>query len=242
MEFLIMTFPKIEHPTYTVDLSIGKVTYRPFLVKEQKILMMSHGSNDVDSMVQGIKVIANNCIISPQMSIEKLPLVDLTLLFINLQAKSKGEMLPIYFKCTNEFEGKPCGMIIDAEVNLMELKPTGGGLDSKIMLTKDIGVVMHYPSFDLLNLLVKAPTFETEYVVVAGCIDYVFDSNGVYRSDEASPHEVQKFVDDLPEDQYNKMKAFVDSAPTVKTEFKKQCLKCKYTHDIKLEGLSDFFV
>jgi len=237
-----MSFPKIEHPTYTVDLSIGKITYRPFLVKEQKILMMSHGTNDIEGVVQSIKVIANNCIISPQMSIDTIPLVDLTMLFIHLRARSMGEHLKVYFKCQNDFEGKPCGMIIDADVNLLELKPSGGGADSKIMITDDIGVVMRYPSFDILRQLIGAQSIETEYVIVAGCVDYVFDSNGIYRASEASPHEVQKFVDELSESSYNKLKAFVDSAPTVKAEFKQECVKCKYLHDMKLEGLTDFFV
>jgi hypothetical protein len=237
-----MSFPIIEHPVHSVDLSIGTVKFRPFLVKEQKLLMMAHDSTDVNNIVDNIKAVVNNCVVSSQFDIDRLPLVDLTQLFINIRARSIGEKLKLLFKCQNEVEGKACGMLIDSEVNLLELKPIGGGLPNKIMITDDIGVLMHYPTFSLLSQLVKAPTMETEFVVVAGCIDTVFDSNGVHKTSEASPEEVQKFVDGLPEIAYNKLKAFVESAPTIKAELKETCVKCNYTHDIKLEGLTDFFV
>ena len=239
-----MAFPKIEHPTHTVDLSIGTVTYRPFLVKEQKILMMAHNAKNIDSVVDALKIIVNNCIVSPKdLDIDAMPLSDLTLLFLHLRARSMGEQMKVYFKCTNDFNGKPCDNIIEDEVDLLNVKPQGGGGNPKIMITKDIGVHMHYPSFNLLNMVLKHQnSIEAEFVVVAGCIDYVFDANGKYDASDASMQEVEKFVTDLPEDKYNLLKNFVASAPAIKTTINKDCLKCGFKHEMVLEGLSDFFV
>jgi hypothetical protein len=239
-----MSFPKIEHPTYTVDLSIGQVTYRPFLVKEQKILMMAHNTQNIDAVVDALKVIVHNCIVAPaNLDIAAMPLSDLTHLFLHLRARSMGEKMKVYFKCTNEFEGKPCGMVLEDEVDLLEVKPEGGGGNPVIMITKDIGVHMHYPSFDLLNLIMKnQSSIEAEFIVMAGCIDYVFDANGRHNVADASVEEVQKFVTDLPEDKYNLLKSFVSNAPTIKKTIRKNCVKCNYAHEMVLEGLSDFFV
>lgn len=238
-----MSFPKIEHPIHSVDLSIGKVTFRPFLVKEQKILMMAHQSQSIDGIVEALKVIVKNCVVEPQnLDVDGMPLVDLSLLFLHLRARSVGEKMKVYFKCQNDFEGKPCGMIIEDEVDLLEVKPSGGGENPKIMITKDIGVLMHYPSFDLLNLIMKTQALEAEFIVVAGCIDSVFDQHGVHKAIEASPEEVEKFVTDMPEEKYNLLKKFVASAPTIKTTLHKDCPKCSYKHEMVLEGLSDFFV
>lgn len=238
-----MSLPVIEQPVFSVPLSIGKVNFRPFTVKEQKLLMMAHGSSDVENIVDNIKVVANNCIVSPPVNIERLPLVDLTMMFINIRARSVSEKLKLVFKCLNEVDGKPCGMLLDASVNLLELKPTeAANISNKIMITDEIGVLMHYPTFSLLNQLVKSPTLETEFIIVAGCIDTIFDSNGIHKTSDASPEEVQKFVDSIPEAAFNKMKAYVESAPTVKAELKETCVKCNYIHDLKLEGLTDFFV
>lgn len=234
--------PSIEHPIYSVDLSIGKVNFRPFLVKEQKLLMMAHGSSDVKNIVDNIKTVARNCVVS-DINIDRMPLVDLTLLFINIRARSVGEKLKLVFKCQNEINGNVCGMLIDSEVNLLELKQSdGSNASNKIMITNDIGVIMHYPNFDLLEQIAKSPTVETEFIIVAGCIDTIFDQHGIHKAADASVAEVQKFVDNLQENTYNKLKAYVDGAPTVKAEMKETCVKCGYTHDIKLEGLTDFFV
>lgn len=237
-----MSLPKIEHPIHDVQLSIGKVQFRPFLVKEQKILLMAHQSEKIESIVDAIKQIFQNCIVTPGIDVDSMPLSDLIHLFINIRARSMGETMRVYFKCTNEVEGKACGMVLDGEINLLEIVPEGGGGTGKIMITKDIGIQMHYPSFDLLHLISKSDSIDSEFLVVAGCIEYVFDSNSIYKAAEASPQEILKFVEDLPEDKYNLLKQYIASAPTVKKTLKKKCVRCEYEHDLVLEGLSDFFV
>lgn len=238
-----MSFPKIEHPTYDIELSIGKVTFRPFLVKEQKILMMAHDANDIDTVVKAIKTIVQNCVVSPQnIDVDALPLSDLSMLFLHLRAHSMGEKMKVYFKCLNEVEGKTCNMIVESEVNLLEIKPEGGGGNPKIMITDKIGVHMHYPSFDLLNLLMKTQSIEAEFIMVAGCLDYIFEGDTIHQCNEASPEEVQQFVMNLPEAKYNLLKDFIQSAPTIKKTIHETCVKCGFAHDMTLEGLSDFFV
>jgi hypothetical protein len=174
---------------------------------------------------------------------DALPMVDLELLFLNLRARSMGEVMEVYYKCTNEVEKKQCGMILEVPVNVLNIKVVQNGvLSNKINLGKDIGVTMHYPSFDLLGLLANAKdNMDAEFIVVAGCIDSVYDKESVYLTKDAHPEEIQNFVMNLPTEKYELMKKFVMSSPKVQEVIKHQCPKCKFDHTFTLEGLNDFF-
>src|SRR5579872_4750601 len=138
-----MNLPKVDYPTFDVDLSIGKIKYRPFLVKEQKLLLMAHDSKNIDSIMEATKQVIQNCVLVPNdFDVTKLPIVDMSKLFLHLRARSMGEHMKIYYKCQNDFEGNVCNMIIEASVNLLEVKEVGGNANPKIMITDDIGVKM----------------------------------------------------------------------------------------------------
>ena len=237
-----MSLPKIDHPTFDVNLSIGTIKYRPFLVREQKILLMAHDSDDVDSTYRAIKQVVSNCILTPDVDVDGMPLSDLSILFLHLRARSMGEQMKAYFRCKNMVEGKECGMLVDTSVDLLKVGLDGGGANPKIMLAEKMGVTMHYPSFDLLNYLTKAKSIDAEFTLVAGCISNVFDDKGVYPASEAKPEELIAFLDQLPDDKYQKLKDFIETAPVVKHVSHEKCTKCGFEHELVLEGLSDFFV
>ena len=238
-----MALPILEYPTYEIELtSRGKTKFRPFLVKEQKMLMMAVEAKDLEASVKAIKQCIASCVLE-EIDVDSLPMVDLELLFVNLRARSMGEIMDVYYKCTNLVEDKPCNMVMDVSVNLLEVKPTEIKSDGKIPLSDKIGVKMHYPSFDLLDLLIRAENnTEAEFIVIAGCIDYIYDANQVYPAKDATPEEIQNFVTTLPTEKYELLKNYVTSAPKVRKEIDHKCPKCHYEHKMVLEGIQDFFI
>lgn len=243
MKRIIMALPTLEYPTYEVKLtSRGKTKFRPFLVKEQKLLMMAVEGKDMENTIKTIKQIVSACVLD-KIDVDALPMVDLELLFINLRARSMGEVMEVYYKCQNPVDDKPCGMIMEIPVNLLNIKvQEEKGLTNKIALSDTIGVGMHYPSFDLLDLLIHAKdNIDAEFVVVAGCIDYIYDKDNMHLAKDANPEELQQFVMNLPTEKYELLKNFILKAPKVRETVKKQCSKCSYDHTFTLEGLNDFF-
>lgn len=248
-----MTLPVIEHPVYEVNLTSRGITkFRPFIVKEQKILMMAVEGKELASTVKAIKQIIASCVVD-KIDVDALPMVDLELLFINLRARSMGEIMEVYYECQNMVESeddkgkkinKPCKMVVETGVNLLNIKAESDAHQSnKIALSADVGVQMHYPSFDLLGLLAHAPNnMEAEFIVVAGCIDLIYDNDNVYKASDVKPEELQSFVMNLPTEKYELMKAFILKAPKVKEVVKQTCPKCQYEHTFTLEGLNDFFI
>ena len=238
-----MALPILEYPTYEIELtSRGKTKFRPFIVKEQKMLMMAVEAKDLDSSVKAIKQCLASCVLD-EIDIDSLPMVDLELLFINLRARSMGEIMDVYYKCANIVDDKPCNMVMDVPVNLLEIKPTEAKSDGKIALSDTIGVKMHYPSFDLIDLLVKAENnTEAEFIAVSGCIDYIYDANAVHYAKDATPEEIYSFVSTLPTDKYELLREFVTTAPKVRKELDQKCPRCHYEHKMVLEGIQDFFI
>lgn len=236
-----MILPKIELPTYEVKLTTGIARYRPFTVKEQKILLMAFESKEPKSIVDAVKQIVSNCLLD-KLDIDNLPMADLEVLFIGIRAKSMGEVVNVYYKCNNPVEDKPCGMIMDVPVNITEYELKEAG-NKKVDLGSGIGVLMKYPAFNLLSDLENVKNeIDAEFTVVAGCIDKIFDKNGVYKASDASKEELKDFVTTLPTDKYDLMKNFVTNAPRVKKNVEAKCGKCGFQHKLTLEGLSDFFL
>ena len=241
-----MMLPTLEYPIFEVNLlSIGKVKFRPFLVKEQKLLLMAVEAKDAKTTIDTIKQIVQNCLINPvDVDVDALPLVDLEILFMNLRARSMGEVMNVFYECENQItETGKCGMIIEVGVNLLEVPVVNKDLDKKLIFSEDIGVVMKYPSFDLMSRFIKDDeNTEAEYIIAANCIDYIYDKDNVYKASDAKEEELISFIDNLPDDKYQLIKNFIENSPVSKIEIEKKCPKCGYDHKFKLEGLNDFFI
>jgi len=254
-----MQLPILEHPTHTVSLLSIKepVKIRPFLVKEQKLLLQAVEAKDIDTTIKAVKQVITNCVLDP-ISVEELPLVDLETLFLNLRARSLGEVLNLYFKCTNPVidynepitmtsntgpirNSKPCGMIIEVPVNLLQVPIVNKDVSRKIMITDKVGLMMNFPSIDMIDKLIKAKSSDVMFSVIASCIETIFDAQNVYKAKDATFDEVVKFVEELPAEKFEALEAFIDNVPKSRFETKKKCTKCGYEHDFVLEGLSDFF-
>lgn len=238
-----MTLPIIERPIFQTNiLSLNNpVEFVPFTVKESKILMMAKESDNVDDIVNSINQILSNCLVDKSIKVKDLPLVDLEWLFLQIQAKSAGEKVPLYFKCTNEIDSKECGMVLEFELDLTKVFIENKDINKKIMINDKVGIMMKLPTFEMTKDIAKAAD-KADNKLIALCIDYVFDDKNLYYSKDASPEEMLEFVESLPLEIYNKTEEYLENCPKLKTKYDIKCSKCGYDHKIVLEGLENFFV
>jgi len=250
-----MPLPKIDLPIY--DLKIvslpDPIKFRPFLVKEEKLLLMALQDGKEEEVLKTIKQVINNCLIS-ELDVDSLPIFDIEYLFLNLRARSVGEKVETYFTCravvgkkTNEDgteEDELCMHLMPVEVNLLDIQPPKRELESRIYLTQNIGIQLKYPTFKnyrSIESLTLDNNAEELFKLILDCTDYIFDENGVYYVKEQSFEELVKFLEGLTQEQFDKITNFFESLPTIELNIKSTCSKCNFTHEIHMEGLTDFF-
>ena len=242
-----MKLPTISTPIYEVSLLSRKepVKFRPFLVREQKLMLMAAEAKSQAESTSAIKQIAKNCILDEDLDIDNLPLVDLELLFLNFRARSMGEVISTYFKCKNIVEEKECGMVVEIPVNLLEVPVVNSDVDKRIMVSENVGIQLKIPTFEIVNKLINEENDqdpESDFKAAAMNIDYIFDENGVYKSEEASMEDLLNFIYSLPPEKYNLIEKFFERIPTIRKKLQQRCPKCSYEHKFVLEGLNDFFI
>jgi hypothetical protein len=249
-----MKLPIISTPIYEVNLFSQKepVKFRPFLVKEQKLLLMATEQDDVNEVIKIVKQIVKNCILDETINVDELPLVDIEKLFLNFRARSMGENIDVFFKCKNMVgndgeEKKECGMVIEGSINLLEVPIVNEDFISKIMLTDDVGVKMRLPTFEMIQKLsnIQNNSEESEneeFISVASCIDFIFDKETVYYSKDATEEEMINFLLSLEPEKYDLILNFFKTLPTIRQKLDKTCSKCGFEHKFVLEGLNDFFI
>lgn len=242
-----MALPKLDAPTYETKLiSTGKrVRFRPFLVKEQKLFLMAAESNDPKEIVTTIKQVLRNCILD-DLDIETLPTFDLENIFIQMRARSVGEIVNLKYTCNNLVknetgEEKPCGGLVKYDLNLLEIEPTTNGEHSnKVQLTDKLGVVMKYPNFDILGKI----NIENEsdlVKIIAGCIDYIYDDQEMYYAKDYTEKELNEFIDGMQQADLYKIQKFFETMPRINKKFNFKCPKCNYSEDVTIEGVQNFF-
>ena len=239
-----MPLPKIDVPTYEIELPLSKkkIKFRPFLVKEQRNLLMAMESNDTDTVHNSIKDILNNCTLTENIIIDKLPIVDIEYYFINLRAKSVSEVVETKYKCNNEVEDKLCGNIMDVEINLLDINVEGIKENEDVQLTEKIFVKMRYPQFYIVKDSVDMESMtEITFNIIAESIEYVFDGDQYHYASEAQQGEMLEFVESLNQIQFEKLEKFFNELPKLKKNIEIKCSKCGFDHSIEVEGLESFF-
>ena len=235
--------PKIDVPSYDIVLPVSKtkVTFRPFLVKEQKILLMAMESEESDFIESNIKQILRNCSLT-ELNIDDLPLVDIEYYFLNLRAKSVGEEVETKYKCENVVDEKPCGNIMEVKYNVLDVDvriPEGDGL---IKLAEDIGIKMKYPSFAVLNKLKSQESASVAFELIAECVEYVYDKDNLYYTNEIPKEELEAFIDQLSTEQFKDVQKFIEELPRIEKTIDIKCSKCGFEHKIVSKELTDFFI
>ena len=236
-----MALPKLGYPTYELELpSNGKtVKYRPFLVKEEKVLLMALESQDEKQVTSAVKDLIKNCVIS-RIKVDSLPSFDLEYMFLKIRAASIGEVINLTVTCLDDNETK-----VEAEININEIevfKPEGH--NSKIMFDDKTGIVMKYPSmkqFIEREFLQKDMGTEEVYGFIAESIDQIFTEDEVFDSSTTTKKEFRTFVENLTTKQFEKIQQFYITCPRLSHTFKVTNPKTGKESEYTIEGLQSFF-
>jgi hypothetical protein len=239
-----MPLPKVDVPVFeTTLISNGKkVKFRPFLVKEQKLLLMALESKESDDVINTVKQILHNCIIT-EIDVDDLPIFDIEHLFLQLRARSVGENVELKYKCNAILEDeKRCNGIVEIDVNILDIVPTKSPDHSeKIELTKTMGLVMKYPSFNNLDISSKNQVDQTIDMII-NCINFIYDEDQIYYAKDSTKEELVEFIENLTQDDLEKIQHFFKTMPYLKKDLDFNCPKCGYKEKIVVEGIENFFM
>jgi len=250
-----MPLPKLDLPVFELKLVSlpNPVKFRPFLVKEEKLLLMALQSNEEDTIYKTIKQIINNCLVD-NLDIDKLPIFDIEYLFLNLRSRSIGEKIETFFICRNVTgtEKNEEGIDVDVEckhmmpvsINVLDIKPPVTDLSPRIYITDKIGIVLKFPtlkSFKPITDMTNSTETEKVFDMIYECADYVFDENGMYYANESPKEEFVQFLDSLTQEQFDRILAFFENLPKISYDTKHTCERCGFNHNLHMEGLTDFF-
>ena len=240
-----MALPKLDCITYelTLPLSGKQIKFRPFLVKEQRNLMIALESDDKDTIEKNIKQILHNCTLTPGIDIDKLPIIDVEFFFINLRARSVGEIVEGKYKCENKVDDVVCDNVMDSKFNLLDINIIKDEkIKDVIQLTDVISIKFKYPEFALLN---RANTFDSlndvAFSMIIDSIEYIFDGEQFFYAKETEYSELVEFVESLNSAQFSKIQEFFEHLPKLNKHINLVCSKCGYKHNIEVEGLENFF-
>ena len=232
-----MALPEIATPIYTLTVPSTKkrVKYRPFLVKEQKLLILALENDDQEQILDAITKTIQNCL-HTKIKVEDMALFDIEYLFLQIRARSISEEIEMKVTCADDGETTVDVkfMVDDVKVNFPK------GHTNVIKIDDDLTVEMKYPDLDYftkVNFIGEEPD---AYELVAKCIKRVYVGEDDYTAD--SVEESKKWVEGLTNAQFDKIQAFFETMPTLKHVLKVKNPKTKVTNEVVLEGLSDFFV
>lgn len=238
-----MALPKMNVPRYKVKLpSTGaELNMRPYLVKEEKVLMIALESNDPEQITQAVRNVITSCYELD--TLEDLTVFDIEMLFLQLRAKSVGEEMNIQIKCKTE----ECGTMNPISVNIDDVsisKPKGEMSDTIILDKKQgVGVKMKYPSVDVIGKIdpEKFDSVEGIMDLIVECIDTIFDEDNVFDAKNETKKDLVEFIESLSSEQFKRVQAFFQDTPAVSyyTEF--TCTKCSTVNEVELKGLNSFF-
>lgn len=239
-----MALPKIDAPTYELELPVSKkkIKYRPFLVKEQKNLLMAMESDDSNSVHNAVRDVLNNCSLT-EFDIDELPIVDIEYYFLQLRAKSVGEIVETRYRCNNEVEGKLCNNIMEQNLNLNEVQvDMNKNVSPEIQITDTLTMKFKYPQFGMIkSAMVYDDEVDLTFHMIANSIDWVYDGEQYYYAKEQTPQELMEFVESLNQEQFLKIENFFENLPKLKKKIDITCKKCGFKHLIEVEGIESFF-
>ena len=236
-----MALPVLNNPNYEMELpSTGeKIEFRPFLVKEQKILMMAMESKDTSSQSKAVVDIIKNCTFGKlNDKVETLPTFDIEYMFLQIRQKSVGETVDITVTCPDDGETK-----VPVTVNLEEIKVVKTeGHTNVIMITDKIGLTMKYPTMKQIMGydMTKLDSMEGTFGIINDCLENIFDENEVY--DEMNEKEVSDFIEQMTTDQFQKVTEFFTNMPKLKHIVKVTNPNTGVENEIALEGMQSFLV
>ena len=232
-----MALPKQTAPKYTCILpSDGReIEYRPFLVKEQKVLLLAQEQEDDAAMFRAVQDLITN--VCEDVKSETLPVIDMEWLFLKIRSKSVGETANIKLSCTDP----KCDGTGEAVVNLDDVEVVGDQPESKIMLTDEIGIELRYPRVSDVNQVQGKDQATQTLEMLKNSIVTIFDEENVYPTADASTNELNEFVEGLTMQQLEKITSYFDSIPSLQLDVESKCTTCDRELKTTAKGINSFF-
>ena len=237
----IMALPTMDLPTYDLEVpsTKKKIKFRPFLVKEEKVLLMALESENDESIRNAVLQLLKGCI-SSRIKLEELATFDLEYIFLNIRAVSVGEVVEINVTCQDDEKTN-----VRYNLNLTDVKVTFPKVhNNKVMLTDTTGVIMKYPSFNRFvenQFQQKDVDEDTVLDIIAESIDQIFQGEEVFDSSTTTPKEFLQFVESLTNAQLEKLQTFFETSPRLEHKFKVKNPNTDVESDYTVSGLAAFF-
>ena len=230
-----MSLSFIKVPEYDLTLSNNNVVkYRPFLIKEEKILLMAVESRDEAEMNNALINIVQSCTIS-KIDVTKLPVYDFEYLWLNIRGKSVGEQIDLKLKCPDDDK-----QTVDYSLKIDDVKPDlNKKFERKVEFEKDYGVIMKVPM--IMHISNKKTILDLSYNLVRDCIDQIYNGDEVFETADLSKAELDEFVEHLTTRQFSMIRKYFESLPIVSHLIKYQNPKTGKDFTLTLQGASDFF-
>lgn len=237
-----MALPIVETPRYELTLPSQetKVQYRPFLVKEEKILYMALESGDEKEMQQATKDILRS-VTFDKLDVEELPTFDVEYIFLQVRAKSVGEIAKFKIICPDD---KKTYGDVEVDISKVEVQVDDAHTNNIILdESRKLGVVMKYPNMKVLYTTkgVKSLSYEDIIGLVTGCVDYIYEGEKNYPASESTPEELKNFFESLSQNQFVNLRKFFETMPRLRHETKVKNPKTGVESTITFSGLQDFF-
>jgi hypothetical protein len=236
-----MALPKLNTPTYELEVpsTDEKIKYRPFLVKEEKILLIAMESEDNAQVIQSVKDIVSQCTFE-KVNVSKMPMFDVEYIFLQIRAKSVGEVSKLKILCPDD---KKTYATVDVDLSKVKVQ-VGDDHTNKIELTDDMGAIMTYPTIDsFLESGIENITANNMLDVIGSCILQIYEQKGekVYEAKDQTKKELTEFIESMNSAQFKKLQEFFDTMPKLKHDIKVKNPKTKKESTVTLNGLNDFF-
>ena len=238
-----MPLPKIATPTYELELpSTGEsINYRPFLVKEEKLLVLALETEDTKQITTAIKNVLKNCVLTKGIKVDQLPTFDIEFLFLNIRGKSVGEEIEVNIICPDDEETQ-----VPITIDLDDIKVQKNDKHTnQIKLDKDLMMELKYPS---LEQFIKnnfdfndANAMDQSFELIATCIDKIFTADEVWATADCTKKEVKDFLEQMNSAQFKLIEEFFTTMPKLSHTIKVKNPKTKVESEVVLEGLASFF-
>jgi len=231
-----MALPALSSPEFITEIpsTKQKIKFRPFLVREEKILYMALEGGDPKEIQNATIKVLNDCILTPNVDASKLATFDVEYLFLQLRGKSVGESVDVVLRHTDS----ECKETVNVSISLDDIKVVGEISDGKLMLTDNIGIKMKYPVAGDINKL-QVEEGMNVFNSIAHMIDYIYDKETVYN--DYSKEEIAEWLEQLNQKQFTLITEFMNNMPKLSHTVEWTCNVCGEKETIKLEGLQSFF-
>lgn len=238
--------PQVAVPHYelTIPSNGKKITVRPFLVKEERLLLMAMESDDPNAIIDTVQQVLKSCIIKPNINLDTLPFFDVDYLFIALRAKSIGETIDVKFRCKNIVDEKTCGNEFIAKIDVANNRVIESqSIDHEIKIAGTHIVKLKYPNYTTMKTVNDNDNvINKKLALLCGCVEYIQQKDKVFTTKDLTKKDLIDFFDGLTQEQFSKFEKFVDNLPSFVITTQAKCNKCGFVHDLEYKDFDSFFV